>query len=60
MTVYDGFGDEIHNLPEHAKCKITGENPMTMEECPGVSDYDTTCYPGTCRFYTEDQEDEDN
>lgn len=45
---YDGV--QIHVLPDYAKCKLAGENPLYISKCPLGRD---ACDPD-CLQYTED------
>lgn len=53
MNVIDCYGDIVLCLPDCGKCKITGENPGYMDECP-TDEYDGDCCPEMCIHYTED------
>lgn len=56
MRVYND-DVEIMVLPDCAKCKLTGESPLEMGECPmgffqdGDEDI---CISGECEEYTEE------
>lgn len=56
MEIIDAYGDEIFDLPENARCRCTGENPMYMSDCPYTEYYDGNCCPELCDFYTEDKD----
>ena len=47
----------MYCLPDNARCKISGENPEVMCECP-MKKYDpqgNICCPETCEHYTEEE-----
>lgn len=48
-------GDVIFVLPDHAKCKLTGQNPQEMDNCPicNFDDYGCLCVPELCEEYIE-------
>ena len=48
-------GIECCCIPDNAKCKLAGKNPLDMEECPDNHDY---C-DGDCFYYTEDEMERD-
>ena len=43
-------GVDCFILPDGAKCKLTGHNPLDMEECPCLHE----CCDGNCVYYTEE------
>lgn len=55
MKVYND-DVEIMILPDCAKCKLTGNSPLNMEDCPMgfyQDDDDDICLPGDCEYYSE-------
>ena len=52
-------GIEVNALPENARCKKTGENPMRMSKCPilNFDDKGQYCVPELCDEYEEANDD---
>lgn len=57
MNLYTADGISYHCLPACARCKISGESPETMDECPDrrFDDQGLVCIPELCDAYTEDE-----
>ena len=53
MEIIDAYGGRMFVLPDDARCRCTGENPMYMSDCPYTEYFDGSCCPELCDFYTE-------
>lgn len=56
MNIMTPGGGEIYLVPECVRCKITGQNPVDMDECP-ICNFDDTgdiCVPELCEEYMEE------
>lgn len=51
MEMYQD-GVRIYCLPDDAHCKLCGENPLYLSECPAGED---EC-SGECPYYTEEKD----
>ncbi|SHK34272.1 hypothetical protein [Hespellia stercorisuis] len=56
MDIKTKCGMNIHCLPDTAKCKESGKNPESMEQCPiyNFDDNGWICVPELCDSYTEE------
>ena len=55
MEIKTEEGLDVFVLPECARCRLTGENPMDMDCCPisKVDDFGDVCMPEMCDEYQE-------
>lgn len=56
MKIKTADGICIYCLPDFAKCKVTGQHPCDMDECPTYEfdEFGDVCQPEECEHYSED------
>lgn len=56
LSLYTDGGMQYFCLPDCARCRLTGENPETMDKCPAYNfdDHGDVCVPELCNEYEEE------
>lgn len=55
MIIKNKHGMELFCLPSNARCRVTGQNPERMKECPlaDLPEEKEECIPEICDEYIE-------